>query len=142
MHIRCAPADWTNIDPSGRYARVFSPCAVVSFGFWQREFGGSQRVIISIRVVVSGKRPRGQTFVEEAVTSVVNAHGALLLLGEPVDCGQLLTIRNSKSGKERLCSVVEIGHQGANNTKVGIEFTAPSSQFWRIPSPPEDWARH
>ena len=102
----------------------------------------SQRVIISIRVVVTGKRPRGQTFVEEAVASVVNAHGGLLLLGEPVDCGQLLTIRNAKSGKERLCSVVEIGHQGANKTKVGIEFTAPSSQFWRIPSPPEDWARY
>jgi len=91
--------------------------AVVSFGFWQREFGGSQRVIISIRVVVSGKRPRGQTFVEEAVTSVVNAHGALILLGEPVDSGQLLTIRNAKSGKERLCSVVGIGHQGANKTR-------------------------
>ncbi len=70
----------------------------------------SQRVIISIRVVVSGKRPRGQTLVEETVTAVVNAHGALVLLGEPVDSGQLLTIRNAKSGKERLCSVVGIGH--------------------------------
>jgi hypothetical protein len=102
----------------------------------------SQRVIISIRVVVSGKRPRGQTFVEETVTSVINAHGALVLLGEPVDSGQLLTIRNAKSGKERLCSVVGIGHQGVNQTKVGIEFAAPASHFWQIPSPPEDWAGH
>jgi hypothetical protein len=37
---------------------------------------------------------------EETRTVTVNAHGAMILLGLKVSIGQLLTLRNSRTGEE------------------------------------------
>jgi hypothetical protein len=100
----------------------------------------SQRVMLSIRILVSGERIGGQRFSEETLTSVVNAHGALILLGENVSTGQAITIRNVKSGEELQGEVVEVGSEQAGKSEVGVEFLEPSPRFWRIAFPPEDWS--
>jgi len=43
---------------------------------------------------------------EETRTVTVNAHGAMILLGLKVSIGQLLTLRNSRTGEEVGCRVV------------------------------------
>ncbi|HET9993940.1 MAG TPA: hypothetical protein VFQ18_00915 [Candidatus Acidoferrum sp.] len=96
--------------------------------------------MLSISIVVSGKRHDSHRFAEETVTSVVNAHGALILLAERVDAGQSLTIRNVKSGEEHPCTVIEIGAEDEGKTEVGIEFSEPSPRFWRVAFPPDDWS--
>jgi hypothetical protein len=100
----------------------------------------SQRVMLSIRILVSGIRIGGQSFSEETLTSVVNAHGALILLGENVSNGQSLTIRNVKSGEELQGEVVDVGAEQAGKFEVGVEFLEASPRFWRIAFPPEDWS--
>ena len=99
----------------------------------------SQRVMLSVKVLVSGGHCDGRRFSEEAVTSVVNAHGALILLAEKVTLGQLLTVRNVKSDEELQVEVVDVGTPQDGKLEVGMEFLEPSPRFWRIAFPPEDW---
>jgi len=99
----------------------------------------SQRLLLKIAVVVGGQRPSGSNFAEETSTEIINAHGALLLLAEPVRTEQHLRIRNTKSGEEESCKVVSKGQKSDGKTEVGIEFLRPAPRFWRVAFPPEDW---
>jgi hypothetical protein len=96
--------------------------------------------MLSVGIVITGDRPNGHRFSEETCTSVVNAHGALILLDEQVTRGQLVTIRNVKSGEELQGEVVEIGEPHAGKSEVAVEFLEPSPRFWRIAFPPDDWS--
>jgi len=96
--------------------------------------------MLSIGIVITGDLPNGHRFSEETCTSVVNAHGALILLAEEVTRGQLVTIRNVKSGEELQGEVVEIAESRAGKSEVAVEFLEPSPRFWRIAFPPEDWS--
>ncbi len=100
----------------------------------------SQRVMLSVKILVGGNRLDRQRFSEEALTSVVSAHGALIFLVEKVTLGQLLTIRNVKSGEETRGEVVDVGLESAGKFEVGVEFLERCPRFWRITFPPEDWS--
>ena len=66
----------------------------------------SQRVMLNASVVVLTQGADGKPVSEETRTVVVNAHGAVFPLRLSVSMGQLLTLRNSKSGEEVSCRVV------------------------------------
>jgi hypothetical protein len=100
----------------------------------------SQRVMLAVKILVGGNRLDGKMFSEEAETSVVNAHGALILLAEKVSVSQLLTVRNVKSGAELQAEVVDVGALQDGKFEVGMEFLEPSLRFWRIAFPPVDWS--
>jgi hypothetical protein len=74
-------------------------------------------------------------FSERTKTEVVSAHGALILLQEPVCAGQELTLRNIATSEEIACAVVECnqGHLGV--PEVGLQFNHPSPRFWRVAFP-------
>ena len=99
----------------------------------------SQRLLLKISVVIAGQKANGSHFVEQTNTEVVNAHGALILLSEPVANEQLLRMKNVKSGDEEPCKVVGLGQKVGGKAEVGVEFVKPSPRFWRIAFPPEDW---
>ncbi len=50
----------------------------------------------------------GTAFVEHMNTLIVNAHGALIPLKEPVREGQPLNLRNMTTGEEVHCTVVDL----------------------------------
>ncbi len=100
----------------------------------------SQRVMLSVKILIGGDRLNGKKFSEEAETSIVNAHGALILLAEQVTLGQSLSIHNIKSKQELLAEVVDIGALQDGKSEVGIEFLEPAPRFWRVAFPPEDWS--
>jgi len=100
----------------------------------------SQRLLLAIHVVVSGKQVSGLPFAEEAVTQVVNAHGALVLMKQMVSNGDRLRIRNVKTSEEVACTVVVIGERQDRNCAIGVEFDEPSPRFWRVAFPPDDWS--
>lgn len=100
----------------------------------------SQRVMLLVKILVGGERPDGKRFSEEAETSVVNAHGALILLAGQVTLGQSVTVRNVKSNQELQAEIVDVGAVLDGKSEVGIEFLEPSPRFWRIAFPPEDWS--
>ena len=99
----------------------------------------SQRVLVSVPVTVITQGTDKQPGSEETRTLVVNAHGALVLIGRKVSIGQLLTLKNTKTGEEQASRVVFINPQQAGKSEVGIEFMKPAPRFWRIAFPPEDW---
>ena len=100
----------------------------------------SQRVMLSLRILVGGGRHDGKRFSEETVTSVVNAHGALIFLAEKVALGQTVIVRNIKSNEELQAEVVDVGAVYEGKTEVGIEFIEAAPRFWRVAFPPEDWS--
>lgn len=99
----------------------------------------SQRVLLRVPLIVMGETPEGTPFSEEAITLVVNAHGALISLEAKVDKGQKLGVVNLSSGEELACHVVHVGSTNNGKSGVGIEFINPAPFFWRISFPPSDW---
>jgi len=99
----------------------------------------SQRILLSIPIIVSGKRANGSPFSERTNTLVVNAHGALIRLNERVLVNQVLRMKNIATNEEVGCSVVDINRRNSDVTEVGVGFTTPAPSFWRVAFPPEDW---
>jgi hypothetical protein len=100
----------------------------------------SQRVMLSIRVLISGNRDTGHAFSEEVYTVVVNAHGALVMAAEVFHVGQLATVKHLKSNEEQMCRVIQIETGDAGMHQVALEFLEPAPRFWRVAFPPEDWS--
>ena len=100
----------------------------------------SQRILLSIPVIISGQQSSGAPFTERTRTLVVNAHGALIELREPVLVGQSLRVSNVATNEEMNCKVVDINPGHANLPEIGIEFAEPCPRFWRVAFPPSDWS--
>jgi hypothetical protein len=99
----------------------------------------SQRVMIKVSVMVLAEGADKKSVSEETRTVTVNAHGAMILLGLKVSIGQLLTLRNSRTGEEIACRVVYLSPHEAEKRQVGVDFMEPCPRFWRISFPPPDW---
>ncbi|HEU5409915.1 MAG TPA: hypothetical protein VFU57_02765 [Candidatus Acidoferrales bacterium] len=100
----------------------------------------SMRVMLSVTIMVRGKSRDGKSFFdEETKTLVVNAHGALILLGSEVVANQKITITHKAAQKSETCRIVYVGQQEGDKAQVGIEFDTPAPKFWGISFPPEDW---
>ena len=99
----------------------------------------SQRIDLTVPVVVHRPLKGGSEFYERAQTLVVNAHGALIALAEKVTPSQRLFMQNINSGEQKECRVVYVEKGVAGPTKVAVEFTRPAPSFWRIAYPPADW---
>ena len=99
----------------------------------------SQRIELSVPVVLHRPSGAGPLFSERTETLVVNAHGALLALAEKVAPKQMLFMQNTKSGEQKECRVVYVEKQLSGPTKVAVEFTKPAPSFWRLAYPPADW---
>lgn len=99
----------------------------------------SQRVLLSLPVLVQGSDADSNFFQEASATVVVNAHGALLPLARQVQRGQKLKLTNRTTNEEQECIVAYLGIARGGKTEVGLEFTHPAPGFWRIDFPPADW---
>lgn len=100
----------------------------------------SQRVCLSIPVLVTKNAPDSPAASEETHTLIVSAHGALLVLSMTVKFGDGLKIRHKKTEEELACRVVNFGPEQSGKREVGVEFEKPSPRFWRIAFPPADWS--
>src|SRR6266446_10616299 len=105
---------------------------------WLRE-RRSQRIDLTVPVVVHRPPNEGTQFYERAQTLVVNAHGALMALAEKVTPKQRLLMQNIDSAEQKECRVVYIEKAPMGRTKVAVEFTPPAPSCWRIAYPPADW---
>jgi hypothetical protein len=99
----------------------------------------SERLVLSVPVVVHRLPEEGPPFSEGAHTLVVNAHGALINLEANVVPRQRVILQNALSGEQQICRVVFTEKKVTGPTKVAIEFQWPAPEFWRIAFPPADW---
>jgi hypothetical protein len=99
----------------------------------------SQRVMLSVPIVVAGLDAGGSAFREEARTLIVNAHGALINLTQRVALGQTLVLKNQTTEEEQGCRVVFLGDPHEGGTHVGVEFDRAAPHFWPVNFLPDDW---
>jgi hypothetical protein len=102
----------------------------------------SQRLFLEVPVLVEGKLANQTPFQEEARTSVLNAHGALLQMGAQLDQGQVVSLHNNWTRAKCECQVKLVTPAGAGKFSTAIEFVQANPDFWCITFPPEDWAVH
>jgi hypothetical protein len=95
--------------------------------------------MVKVSVMVLTEEAGKESISEETRTVIVNAHGAMILLGLKVSIGQLLTLRNSRTGEEVACRVVYVSPHESEKRQVGVDFMKPCPRFWRIAFPPPDW---
>lgn len=100
----------------------------------------SQRVLMQVGIRVRGKDAQGNDFEEGTETLAINAHGALILLNARVISGGAVHMKHNKTQEEQECHVAFLGPVRSGRAEVGVEFTTPSPNFWRVAFPPEDWS--
>jgi hypothetical protein len=98
----------------------------------------SLRVWTSIPVRASGKDADGKNFREDTKTIVVNAHGGLLFLYQPVKVGANIVLTNRDTNEEQACRVVTLRDPSDKGMDVGIEFLLPNPSFWGLEFPPDN----
>ena len=99
----------------------------------------SQRLVLSVPVVVHRLPTEGAPFYEGTHTSVLSAHGALVDMASNVVPEQTLVLQNALSGEEVVCRVVSTEKKLTGRPQVAIEFKQPAPNFWHIAFPPPDW---
>jgi hypothetical protein len=109
----------------------------------------SQRVVLTVPVLVYRRPKDGPRFFEGTHTLVVSAHGALVVvsahgalvgLAANVAPGQRLVLQHSLTGEEQECRIVFADEKRTGPTKVAVEFQQAAPNFWHIAFPPTDWA--
>ena len=100
----------------------------------------SQRVLMQVPVKLRGLDAQGGTFEEETETLAINAHGALVLIQARLTSGSKIQLQHKRTSEEQECHVVFLGPVRGNKAEIGLEFSAPRPQFWRVAFPPEDWS--
>jgi hypothetical protein len=99
----------------------------------------STRVFMRVRVVVAGKNSDNRRFREACETIVINAHGGLLYLNQPIDMDAMLVVTNPFTQEEQESRIVFIGDATEKGQRVGIEFLTPAPHFWGVDFVPQDW---
>ena len=99
----------------------------------------SQRILLAVPLLVSGRHADGTAFVEHASTLIVNASGGLIALKIIVSVAQTLSLKNANTDNEISCTVVNVELRANGLHEVGIEFRGEDQNFWRVNFPPTDW---
>jgi len=99
----------------------------------------SQRVLLRLPIQVRWTPPGETAIAEETTTLVVNAHGALIVLGMKVKAGARIFVSNSALAQDKECRVVRVSGRVENKNEVGVEFLRPDAKFWGLEFPPDDW---
>jgi hypothetical protein len=100
----------------------------------------SQRIVLSVSILISGERANGTQFAERTKTQVVNSQGALIQLREPVLVGQKLRMKNLTINEEMSHTVMDVDSRSAPIPEIRVAFSEACPRFWRVAFRPEDWS--
>lgn len=103
------------------------------------EMRRSKRVLLQLPTQVRWTPPGESAISENTITTVVNAHGALLSLATKVKIGARVFVRNLALGEDRECRVVRDGEKPHGKNEVGLEFVRADAKFWGLEFPPDNW---
>ena len=99
----------------------------------------SSRVFLRLRVVASGKNQERRRFREACETIVINAHGGLMYLNQPLAMHAMVVLTNPFTQEEQESRVVFLGEATDKGQRVGVEFLTPAPHFWGVDFVPTDW---
>ena len=92
-----------------------------------------------VRIVVAGKNRVRKRFRQTCETIVINAHGGLLYIAQPLEMSAMLVITNPFTQEEQECRVVYLGEETDKAQLVGVEFLTPAPHFWGVEFAQPDW---
>ena len=92
----------------------------------------SARVFKRLRVVAAGKNKAGKRFREASETIVINAHGGLMYMLQPLEMGAMVVLTNPFTQEEQECRVVYLGEDSEKGQRVAVEFLTPAPRFWGV----------
>ena len=104
-----------------------------------REQRRSERVKLSVPVLVVTETRKREQVQELTHTIVVNAHGGLFRLKMEVLTGQPLVLVNETTNQEESCRVVRVQDMPEGDFGVAFEFDHPAPHFWSVMLRPADW---
>jgi hypothetical protein len=104
-----------------------------------REKRRSERIKLSVPVIVMTETLEHLKVQEVTHTIVVNAHGGLFKLKVEVLVGQPILLSNLQTSLEKRCRVVRVEHLPGNEFGIAFEFDQPAPEFWGVHFPPTDW---
>ena len=90
-------------------------------------------------VRIRGTDAQGKAVDEETETLAINAHGALVFLTARFTSGSKVQLQHKRTLEDQECHVVFLGPVRAGKAEIGLEFSTPNSNYWRVAFPPEDW---
>src|SRR4029077_4590257 len=99
----------------------------------------STRVFMRVRVVVAGKNSDNRRFREACETIVINAHGGLMYLNQPLALDAMLVLTNPFTQDKQESRGVFLGEATDKGQRVGVEFLTPAPHFWGVDFVPSDW---
>ena len=99
----------------------------------------STRVFMRVRVVVAGKNSDNRRFREACETIVINAHGGLMYLNQPLFMDAMVVVTNPFTQEEQESRVVYLGEATDKGQRVAVEFLTPAPHFWGVDFVPSDW---
>ena len=83
-------------------------------------------------VLVYGRGDDEEPFREETNVRRLNFRGGLITLETKVTPGQQLILINPATEKDQRCRVAFVGQQHFGRSMIGIQFTLPALDFWRV----------
>src|SRR5579862_7975565 len=99
----------------------------------------STRVFMKVRVIAAGKNSDARRFREACETVVINAHGGMVCLNQPLHMDAMLVLTNPFTQEEQECRVVFVGESTEKGQRIGLEFLTPAPHFWGVEFVPNDW---
>jgi len=93
---------------------------------------GGLRHAHQVPLLIYGSDADKQPFHEESETMDAHENGCSLAMEAVVVNGQRLFLTNMRNQAEQECRVVHVGKRVRGKSRVGIEFVAPTPQFWRL----------
>jgi hypothetical protein len=84
-----------------------------------------------VSLLIYGSDADKQPFHEEAETIDAHDQGCSLSMETVVADGQRLFLTNMRNQAEQECRVVHVGKRVQGRARVGLEFVAPTPEFWR-----------
>src|SRR5579863_5404695 len=99
----------------------------------------STRVFMRVRVVAAGKNADNRRFREACETIVINAHGGLMYLNQPLTMDSIVVLTNPFTQEEQESRIVFLGEATDKGQRVGVEFLTPAPHFWGVDFVPTDW---
>jgi PilZ domain-containing protein len=95
----------------------------------------TQRVSLTIPLVLNGQNEDSEKFSVRAKTNAVSQHGAQIETEHPLIVGQTLLLVNESSARKVEARVVSIQRKRDGKTYIGVEFLSTDINFWNMTFP-------
>jgi len=95
----------------------------------------TQRVALTVPLVLNGQNEGGEKFSVRARTNAVSQHGAQIESEHPLVIGQVLLLINESSARKVEARVASIQRKRDGKTYVGVEFLSGEINFWNMTFP-------